>query len=170
MGGNHPINFDPRPKRRRDDLNPYELLTVGIETDSPQYYIKFTDGAGVEHCMEISRELYMLFDRFELEDLSYLNEVERHYAEEELTDEVIAHHALFIRDAVEQEAYQSMTNQRLRSIIASLPDKQRRRISLYYFGGYTYEEIAKMELCSVRSVHVAVKRAEEKIKKLFKEV
>ena len=170
MGGNHPVNFDPRPKRRRDELNPYELLTVGIETDSPQYYIKFTDGAGVEHCMEINRELFELFDRFELDDLSYLNEVERHYAEEELTDEVIAHQSMHISDTVEQEAYQRMTNQRLRSVIASLPDKQRRRISLYYFGGYTYEEIAKMEHCSVRSVHVAVKRAEEKIKKFFKEV
>ena len=170
MDGRKSINFDPRPKRRRDELNPYELLTVGIETDSPQYYIKFTDGAGVEHCMEISRELFELFDRFELDDLSYLNEVDRHYAEEELTDEVIAHQSKHISDTVEQEAYQSMTNQRLRSVIASLPDKQRRRISLYYFGGYTYEEIAKMERCSVHSVHVAVERAKEKIKKFFKEV
>lgn len=33
MDGNHPKNnIDPRPKRRRDKDNPYEIFTVGIET------------------------------------------------------------------------------------------------------------------------------------------
>lgn len=170
MDGNHPINFDPRPKRRRIEDNPYELLTVGIETDSPHYYIRFRDGVCVEHCMEISKELFELFDRFELDDLSFLNEVDRHYAKEELNDETFARHSMYIRDVVEKDAYQSMKNQQLRRIISSLPDKQRKRLSLYYFGGYTYEEIAEMEHCSVHSVYVAVERAKEKIKKLFREV
>lgn len=96
MDGNHPINFDPRPKRRRIEDNPYELLTVGIETDSPHYYIRFRDGVCVEHCMEISKELFELFDRFELDDLSFLNEVDRHYAKEELNDETFARHSMYI--------------------------------------------------------------------------
>lgn len=61
MAGSHPnINIDPRPKRRRDKDNPYEIFTVGIDTDTPHYYIRFRDGVSAEHCLEISRELFWL--------------------------------------------------------------------------------------------------------------
>ena len=32
MDGSHPKNIDPRPKRRRDEENPYEIYTTGINT------------------------------------------------------------------------------------------------------------------------------------------
>lgn len=30
MDGNHPKNINPRPKRRKDKDNPYEIFTIGI--------------------------------------------------------------------------------------------------------------------------------------------
>ena len=75
----YPKNKDPHPKRRRDKANPYEIFTVGIETDSPHFYISFTDSQGVHICMEINRSLFELFDRFELDDLSHLNKVDKYY-------------------------------------------------------------------------------------------
>ena len=79
MDTKYPNNIDPRPKRRKDKDNPYEIFTVGIETDNPHFYISFTDGQGVKVCMEIEKELYELFDKYELDDLSFLNEQDRHY-------------------------------------------------------------------------------------------
>ena len=78
MDGNHPKNIDPCPKRRRDKDNPYDIFTMGIKTDSPRYYIRFKDGVNNEHCLEIPKELFDLMDEFERDDLSFLNEWDRH--------------------------------------------------------------------------------------------
>ena len=77
MDTKYPNNIDPRPKRRKDKDNPYDIFTVGIETNSPHFYISFTDGQGIKVCMEIEKKLYELFDKYELEDFSFLNEQDR---------------------------------------------------------------------------------------------
>ncbi len=56
MDNNYPINADPRPKRRRKKDNPYDLFTIGINTDHPQYYVRFKDGENYLLCEEITRE------------------------------------------------------------------------------------------------------------------
>lgn len=45
--------------------------------------------------------------------------------------------------------------------------KKRRRLLLYYFGGYTYEQIAQMECCKYPSIIKSVAAAENNIKKFF---
>ena len=89
MNNNYPTNADPRPKRRRDKDNPYELYTIGMDTEHPRYFVEFTDGQNRKHCEEISRELYELLDSFELEDLSYMNECDRHRIKVSLSDVLI---------------------------------------------------------------------------------
>ena len=74
MDGYHPKNKDPRPKRRKERDNPYTIFTTGICTDSPQYWLSFTDNQGERHSLEIGRELFDALDRFELDDLSVMNE------------------------------------------------------------------------------------------------
>ena len=83
----YPKNIDPRPHRRHNKDNPYTIFTVGINTDTPHYYVSFKDGQGVRICMEIEKSIYELLDKFEIEDLSYLNEVDRHYEHSELISE-----------------------------------------------------------------------------------
>ena len=58
MGGNHPKNIDPRPKRRKDKDNPYEIFTTGLGTAQPHYFLAFVDSTGVEQCMEIDKALF----------------------------------------------------------------------------------------------------------------
>ena len=163
----HPQNMDQRPKRRRDKDNPYEIFTVGVNTDRPHYYIRFMDSLCVEHCMEIEKELFDLFDQFELEDLSFFNEVDRHYDLSEQNEETLSSHALDKPYSVEEVLLQRLDHEQLRKAIAVLPGVQRKRLVLYYFGGFTYEEIAGFEKCSVHSVYVAIERAKEKIKKFL---
>lgn len=166
MDTKYPNNIDPRPKRRKDKDNPYDIFTVGIETDSPHFYISFTDGQGVKVCMEIEKELYELFDKYELEDLSFLNEQDRHYLRldnDEDFEEQYADKSENVEDAVITE----MRNEALQKAIAGLPEVQRRRLLLYYFEGMSYEEIAQKEKCTVMPIKRSIDRAKEKIKKIF---
>ena len=74
MDGKHPI-------RKKDKYNPYSLTI-----DNDEYYVAFSDGEGVRHKERISRELFELFDRFELEDISQLNVISRYQEHSELTE------------------------------------------------------------------------------------
>lgn len=170
MDGQHPNKHDLRPKRRKDKDNPYEIFTVGIGTDSPHYYIRFTDGVSAEHCLEVKKELFDLFDQFELNDLSFLNEVDRHYDLSDQTEETLTAHALHKPCPVEEMIMQKLSYEKLHKAIAALPAVQKRRLMLYYFSGFTYEQIAGYEQCSVHSVYVAIERAKEKIKKFLSQV
>ena len=168
MDGYYPNNIDPRPKRRRDKNNPYELFTVGIHTDTPHFYLRFRDSASVEHCMEIGRELFMVLDRFELDDLSYFNEVDNHYEQSELTEASLNARAIAQPEGVEEKVLRYIQNEALYQAIAKLPELQRRRLVLYYFGEFTYEQIAQMEGCKYQTVQESIYSALKKLKKFLK--
>lgn len=169
MDGNHPKNTDPRPKRRRDKDNPYDIFTVGIKTESPRYYIRFKDGVKNEHCQEISKELFDLMDEFERDDLSFLNEWDRHLEHSEQTAVSLEVRAALCRETVEEEALKHIEYEMLHKAIASLPDIQRHRLLLYYFGNMTYQEIAGLEGCKHPAVMKSVKAAINTLKKYFSE-
>ena len=167
MDGNHPKNIDPRPKRRRDKDNPYEIFTVGIETDAPRYYIRFKDGSLVEHCLEITKELFDLLDSFELDDLSFLNEWDRHLEQSEQTEASLNARAAHRRETVEEEVFRHIENEMLHKAIATLPEVQRRRLLLYYFGNLTYREIAELEGCSKVAVKYTIDKAILTLRKII---
>lgn len=168
MDAIHPKNsIDPRPKRRRDKDNPYEIFTIGIETDAPKYYIRFKDGSRVEHYLEISKELFDLLDSFELDDLSFLNEWDRHLEQSEQTEATLNSRAIHRRETVEEEAFRHIENEMLHRAIVTLPEVQRRRLTLYYFGNLTYQEIADLDGCSKVAVKYTIDKALAALKKII---
>ena len=98
--GEHPNNIDPRPKRRKDQANPYHIFTVGIESADPHFYLSFIDSQGVKICMEISRELFSQLNQFELEDLSYLNQIDNHYEHSELTEATLERRMAYYHESL----------------------------------------------------------------------
>ena len=164
MDGNHPKNIDPRPKRRKDRDNPYELFTTGLGTAQPRYYLAFVDSIGIKQCMEIDKTLFDAFDRFELDDISFMNELDRHYEQSEQTEQSLNRRAAQPQKSVEETVFQRVEVETLRQAIAKLPEKQRRRLVLYYFGGLTYERIAEMEGCTYPAVMKSITSALEKLK------
>lgn len=164
MDGSHPNNIDPRPKRRRDKYNPYEIFTVGKETLSPRYYLSFVDATHTKQCMEISKALFEVFDRFELEDISYMHKVDRHYEQSEQTEEAINRRATMPQELVEETVAQQIEVEALYRAIAQLPETQRRRLVLYYFGELTYSQIAELEGCTIMPVKRSIDKAIEKLK------
>ena len=167
MGGNHPKNIDTRPKRRKDKDNPYELFTTGLGTAQPHYFLSFVDRTGAEQCVEIDKALFDVFDRFELDDISFMNEVDRHYERSEQTEQSLNRRTVQQQKSVEETVFQRVEVETLRQAIAKLPEKQRSRLVLYYFGGFTYEQIAKMEGCTKRAVKFSVDIALKNLKNYF---
>ena len=155
MDGNH-------PNRKKDKLNPY---TLSIENNT--YYISFTDGQGIFHKQEISMELYAAFNGFELDDISLMNEASRHLTEADAGEEPLGHRIADLAEPVEDHVYRRMMYQELHKAIAQLPEIQRRRILLYYFGGYTYEQIAQIENCTKRAVKFSVDAALKNLRENF---
>lgn len=159
MDGNHPQNIDPRPKRRKDRDNPYSIFSIGKDSNDPHFYLSFTDGQGVYNCMEITEEQFEIMNRFELDDLSFLNEVDNHYD--------LKTHTLDFLHTIPQKTYNDPEelvyhNQRiiaLHQAMDTLPELQRRRLVLYYYGEYTMHEIAQMEGCCEMCISKSIKRA-----------
>ena len=83
---------DRHPKRRKDKYNPYTLSLV-----DGKCYLSFKDGQGFPHKLELDVKLYALFDRFELDDLSFLNEQERHLVQTELSEALLSRRVRRIR-------------------------------------------------------------------------
>lgn len=155
MDGNH-------PNRKKDKLNPYVL---SIENE--EYYVAFFDGLGVHHKERISWELYELFDRFELEDISQLNVISRYQEHSEMTEGTLNQRALTQLEAMEDGVYRKIMYDQLHTAIGKLPDIQRRRVLLYYFGGFTYERIAEMEGCTKMAVKFSIDIAIKKLREYF---
>ncbi len=167
MDKHYPKSSDPRPKRRRSKDNPYEIYSVGAHTDRPHYYIAFTDSTGVRQELEIDKALFDVLDRFELDDLSFLNEVDNHYERSELTEASINARAFELPETVEETVMQRDENERLHMAIAMLPEKQRKRLTLYFFRGLTYAQIAEIEGCKYQTVQESICAGLKKLKKFL---
>lgn len=164
MADSHPKNLDPRPKRRRDEESPYEIYTAGINTTHPHFYLLFKDSGGVKRWMEIDKTLFDAFNEFELDDLSFFNEVDRHYEQSEVTEATLNKRAMKPQEPIEETVFQRIEVDKLHQAIAKLPEKQRRRLVLYYFGEFTYEQIADMEGCKHPAVMKSISSALKKLK------
>ena len=167
MDTSYPKNSDPRPKRRRSKDNPYEIYSVGANTNQPHYYIGFTDSTGTRQEVEIDKSLFDTMDRFELDDLSFLNEVDNHYEHSELTEASLNARAFEPRRTIEETIALRDENDRLHKAIAMLPEKQRNRLMLYYVRGMTYAQIADIEGCKHQAVRDSICVALKKLKKFL---
>ena len=148
MDDRHPNQYDKRPKRRKDKDNPYELFSVGNGTPAARYYIRFKDGQGVEHCMEIEKPLFDALNAFELEDLSHLNEVENHYERSELTEAALHERAFAVAPPIEAIVSHKLEHEELH-------------------GEMTYEQIAEIEKCSYPAARRSVLSAIENLRKIL---
>lgn len=148
------------PKRRRDKYNPYKIYEC-----NGRYYIAFKDGQGRHYEFEISRMLYEAFDSFELEDISYLNVWDRHIEQSEVWESSLNERSMEKPDTVEEIVFRNLQAEMIHKAIWKLPEIQRRRLILYFFGGLSFEEIGKREGCSKVAVKYTVDKALEKIKK-----
>lgn len=154
---------EKRPKRRKDKYNPYTLTEK-----EDKHFLSFWDGQGVLQEFQITRELFEALNRFELDDLSILNEWDRHYEHSELTEASLYDRAAMPPESVEETVFRNLRYEALYKAMEQLPEIQRRRLVLYYFARFTYAQIADKEGCKYQTVQESIYAALKKLKKLLK--
>lgn len=152
------------PKRRKSKDNPY---TIGYDEVKGSYLLTFPSDSGTIQQIYIGQTLYEVFDGFELEDLSQMNEQDRHIDASELTEEKLYTGAIYAADTVEETVERNMEKKMVHKAIKTLPKTQRRRLILYYFENFTYEQIADIEGCSPRAIKYSVDCAKNNLKSFF---
>ena len=68
--------------------------------------------------MEIDKALFDAFNEFELDDLSFFNEVDRHYEQSEVTEATLNRRAAKPQESVEETVSQRMEVDKLHQAIA----------------------------------------------------
>lgn len=154
---------EKHPNRKKDKHNPYTLMIV-----EGRYHLSFKDARGVMQNIEIDKVLYELFNRFELEDISYLNRVSRHIEHSELTEASLNDRAFYKAESLEESVSRSIEYEQLHKAISKLPETQRRRLLLYFFGELTYEQIAELEGCKYQAIQSSIYAAIKTLKKILK--
>lgn len=151
-----------RPKRRRKMDNPYNLKII-----NNSYYIIFKSNNKYNE-VEVTKEVFDLMNRFELDDLKELNEFDRHIEHSELTEHTLNNRMLFKEESIEDLIIRKTSLEDLRKAINMLPEVQRRRIKLYYFDELTEKEIARLENVSQKNISKSLTTAKNKLKEILK--
>ena len=155
--------MDKRPKRRKDKYNPYTL-----HKENERYYVSFIDSNNKFQKIEISQEVFENFNKFELEDVSQMNEYDRHLEHSEVDENTLYQKSVSSEQPLEEYFDKAQDAENLHMAISKLPDVQKRRLKKYYFEDKTFEEISHEEGCTYQCVQRSVYRAVEKIKNILK--
>lgn len=154
--------MDKRPKRRKDKYNPYTL-----STESGKYYILFIDVNNHIQKVELSKKLFDSFNKFELKDISQMNEYDRHYEHSEVYEKTLNKKNVAVSQSLEEHFEDVLVMENLHMAITKLPEVQKRRLKKYYFEEKTFDEIALEEGCTYQSIQRSVYRAVAKIKSIL---
>ena len=153
------------PKRRKSKDNPY---TLNYLEENNTYIVAFKSINNKFYKVEVSKDVYEAFNKFELEDISQMHEYERHIEHSELYENTLNNRILDKSVSLENVVEMNMLLEKLREAIKELPEIQKKRVIKYYFENKTYEQIASEENCTKRAVKFSIDIALEKISKKLK--
>lgn len=115
--------MDKRPKRRKDKYNPYTLYTK-----AGRYYISFVDVNNNFQKIEVSQEVFESFNKSELEDISQMNEYDRHLEHSEVYEHTLHKKKDSSGQSLEEYFENVQDAENLHIVINKLPDVQKRRL------------------------------------------
>lgn len=119
------------------------------------YYAHIT----VDTYIDIPDEVFNIFEEYRKAEQAYQSRIRYHKAYYSLDrDDGIEHSALFIAFSPDEIYERKLTNEQLHAAIATLPDKQAKRIYAYYFLGMSKTAIAKAEGVTEKAVRNSIER------------
>lgn len=152
-----------RPKRRRYKDNPYFL---NVDDDNIKY-VSFKDSSNILRKVEIKDNIFDVFNQFELDDLSEMNEFDNHIEHSEIFDNNLYGRSMKKPLSVEEQAMNNVLMEKILDELSHLPAIQRRRFIKYYIYDFTLDEIAKLENCTQMAIKFSIDIALNKLKKKF---
>lgn len=150
------------PKRRKYKDNPYTIKTI-----DNRYYILFKDGENIPRTVEVPKNIFDIFNQFELDDLKELNEFDRHIEHKELSEESIFNIGANSIESLDDFVIRKTSYEELMNAINQLSSTQRRRIKMYYFDELNLKTIAAIEKTSFQMISKSIKQAIKKLKKIL---
>lgn len=153
------------PIRNKSKDNPY---TLGFDEENEIYTVEFLDNKKKIHKVEITEQVYLAFDKFELEDISQIHKYRSHIEHSELYEETLNKRMVDKPITIEKEIEDKIIFDDIKKEISLLPDVQKRRLRKYYFEDKTLEEIAIEENCSKVAIKYSIDIAVKKISQKFK--
>lgn len=157
--------MDKNPKRRKYQDNPY---LISKDEEKNLYIVTFKDGTGLMQEVEITKEIWEVFDEYERLDLSQMNEFDNHIEHSEIYEEGLVIRAKEKTLNLEDEFIRQATFEELKGAIDMLPKIHKRRIKLYYFEDKNEVEIAEIEQTTQQAISKSLKIAREKLKNILK--
>lgn len=145
--------MDKMPKRRKYKDNPYELMK---DSKNDIYLIKIKSFNNSFQIVEVSKEVYKVFDEYELKDISQMNEYDNHIEHFNLSENLLHKKIKYKIKGLDEIVEEKIINEELMKAIANLPEIQRKRIKLYFFDDLTYQQIANLEGCTKRAIKFSV--------------
>lgn len=154
-----------RPKRRKKKDNPYTLNYLNKEDD---YVVLFKDSKGILQSISVNENIFNAMDRFELDDLSELNEFDNHIEHSDMHENNIYTRSINKPESLEDYIIRKSTYEDLINAINLLPEIQRRRIKKYYFDNKNEYVIAREENASQQAINKSLRQAIQKLKQILK--
>ena len=129
------------------------------------YYSHIT----VDTYIDIPDEVFDVFEEYRKAEQAYQSRTRYHKAYYSLDrGDGIEHSALFVFLSPDEIYERKLTSEQLHAAIATLPDKQAKRIYAHYFLGMSKTAIAKAEGTSASSVKDAIRRGLCSLEKYLK--
>lgn len=134
--------------------------------DKPLVKIEYKTANGSRICVEVSTSVKELLEQSDRQ-IRFQRRQDRRYLDfTPLTDEVLEISLLGVYEDTADLLERMERNARLHKAVGKLTEVQRRRLSLYYFEGLTYSQIAKLEGVSHRAVIYSIEQALKQLKTL----
>lgn len=121
--------MDKRPNRRKDKYNPYTLCS-----EKGRYYVYFVDVNNRIQMVEVSKRVFETFNIFELQDISQMNEYDRHLEHSEVYEKTLNKNNVAVSQSLEENFENVLITENLHMAISDLSEIQKRRLKKYYFG------------------------------------
>ena len=129
--------------------------------------IKYKTADGNQICVEVSTSVKELLAQSDRQIRSQRRQDRRYIDSRPLTDDHFEQSPLAIHEDAADLLERKERNFQLYEAIAKLTKIQQRRIILYFFGGLTYAEIARMDGVSSRAVIYSIAQALKMLRKQY---
>lgn len=129
------------------------------------YYAHIT----IDTYIDIPDEVFNIFEEYRKAEQAYQSRIRYHKAYYSLDrGDGIEHSALFVSLSPDEIYERKPTNEQLHAAIATLPDKQAKRIYAHYFMGMSKTAIARAEGVSKATIGQSIKGALKSIEHFLK--
>lgn len=158
-----PSDFDFACQLKKIEIGGLPMKEINLR----EYYLFYTQDVIVE----VPDEVADLLRELKLADAASFLRTYRHKAYFSLDYDVnVERDALVVVLTPAEILEQKEENARLYQAIASLPEKQRNRITSHFLLGMSISEIAKSEGSGASSVHEGIQRGLRRLKKILKKM